>query len=110
MSEPKIPQIPDVEREHSTTTRSAALRESLQARRSPVPPREFSTLVERSEPRYTPCPYPDCGCENEPGSELIRGDFIWPENVSLALVDALAINVVTAARPIDRPLEPGERP
>lgn len=54
MAKRKSPQVPAPELYPSTATRSEALSEALQARRTPQPPREFSTLVERSEPPRDP--------------------------------------------------------
>jgi hypothetical protein len=51
-TESKLPQTRSPEPCHSTTTRQEALTESLRAGTTPEPPREFSTLVERSEPVY----------------------------------------------------------
>ena len=50
MTERDIPQGQCPDADPSMMTRSEALREALKARRPPEPDREFSTLVERSEP------------------------------------------------------------
>lgn len=60
MSEINSSEDQALEPDPSTRTRQEALREALKPRRSPEPPREFSTLVQRSEPvEYTP------GCADE---------------------------------------------
>jgi hypothetical protein len=90
VTERKNPQIPASEPDHSTTTRSEALRESLKARRPPEPDREFSTLVVRSEPAQIA--YEDPGptdVMHEVGCSC-RHDLVWPEHAALALVQALA--------------------
>lgn len=45
MAGEKSPEIDTGDPGHNTTTRSAALREALKARRSPVPERAYSTLL-----------------------------------------------------------------
>jgi hypothetical protein len=100
MAERKIPQIPAVNADHITTTRSEALREALKAGTTPQPPREFSTLVERPEAAE-----PASGCADERsclvhGGGLQRGDFVWPERTALAIAQALTGYAVGSSRSV----------
>ena len=90
MDRKKKTRDPAPKREDSPTTRSEALREALKARRPPEPPREFSTLVEGSEPvwRHLECADPrNCA---EHGGGLVPDQLVWPEHATMALLAALA--------------------
>lgn len=90
MPEETSPKIPAGDPGHDPRTRSEALRESLKARRTPQPPREFSTLVLRSESPQRAT----CGVCRQPMSLLPYGPecdcAVWPELAVLAIIALLA--------------------